>query len=152
MSNDKRLLEKLLESIDLIKKFTKHGKAKFLNDPMAQAAVERKLQIIGDAVKALSEELRSENRQVDWSEWAKSRDKITHDYFNVDVEKLWLAAQNDLPPFRKEIDEIRQHLLYKPGRNVKPPELREKIQEFEVRESVRTRIKKKRRGKKERDK
>lgn len=116
MKEDKEKLAKILECIGRIKEYTQQGKNHFFTDRKTQDAVVRNLQIIGDAVKGLSDELRTKNTEIDWSEWAKSRDKITHDYFDVDYEKVWKAIEDDLPHLQERIEEIHQRLVYKvPG-------------------------------------
>lgn len=38
------------------------------------------------------------------------RDKLIHDYFGVDVEKVWLTVQNDIPLLKKEVNRILKNL------------------------------------------
>jgi uncharacterized protein with HEPN domain len=128
--DDKEILGKILECIDRIRDYTKDGKDAFLSDHKTQDAVVRNFQIIGEAVKDLSSGLRDKNQDVDWAEWAKSRDKITHKYFDVDFEKVWGAVQNDIGPLRKKLEDIHKRLVYKvPGNREQPSKLVEKLKE-----------------------
>ena len=72
--------------------------AEFKRKTMIQDAVIRQIEIIGEAVKRLSEPFRTSYPSVPWSDIARMRDKLIHDYFGVDIEKVWLTATEDIPP------------------------------------------------------
>jgi uncharacterized protein with HEPN domain len=128
--DDKEILAKILECINRIREYTKSGKDAFLKDQKTQDAVVRNFQIIGDAVKDLSSNLRDKHQDVDWAEWAKSRDKITHQYFDVDYEKVWGAVQNDIGPLRDKVEDIHKRLVYKVSSDqAQPSKLVEKLKE-----------------------
>jgi uncharacterized protein with HEPN domain len=69
----------------------------FLDDFKTQAASMRQLEIIGEAVKRLSDETRSAYPNVPWHEWAGMRDILIHAYDRIDPEEVWNTLQNDLP-------------------------------------------------------
>ena len=60
-------------------------RATFIGDRMRQDAVIRKLKIIGKAVKKLSNGTRSRVPEISWKQIAGMRDRLTHDYFGVDL-------------------------------------------------------------------
>jgi uncharacterized protein with HEPN domain len=78
----------------------------FLENNLVQDGVIRQLEIIGEAVKHLSPDLRSRNSHVPWQDIAGARDKLIHDYFGVDVSQVWLMADKDIPFLRDEIIRI----------------------------------------------
>jgi uncharacterized protein with HEPN domain len=63
-------------------------------------AFERVMEVLGEAVKRLPEDIKQRYPQVPWRLVAGMRDKISHGYDTVDYQTLWDAAQNDLPMLR----------------------------------------------------
>jgi uncharacterized protein with HEPN domain len=85
-------------------------RAAFQASTMAQDAVIRRLEIIGEATKRLSERLRLANPSVPWQDIAGMRDKLIHDYMGVDVETVWLTVGENLPPFKTQVQAILESL------------------------------------------
>jgi uncharacterized protein with HEPN domain len=106
MRSDELRAEKIQECIASIVDYISQGEKHFLSDKKTQDAVLRNIQVIGDAVKELSAEFKKKHEHVDWSGWARFRDKITHDYFGIDFGTLWRALQEDLPLLKQAIEEI----------------------------------------------
>jgi len=81
----------------------------FLADIKTQDAVTRNLEIIGEAVKNLSTELRQLHADVPWRSMAGVRDRLIHDYFGVNLDIVWEIISNELPrlvePLEKILDE-----------------------------------------------
>ena len=77
--------------------------ASFLVKSIVQDGVIRQIEIIGEATKRLSIDVRSQNALVPWEDIAGMRDKLIHDYFGVDLDMVWLTAINDLPKLQEEV-------------------------------------------------
>ncbi len=64
------------------------------------------LQIIGEAVKNISEEIKEKYQDIPWHKIAGMRDRLIHGYFTVDSERVWETIKRDLPPLKKAITKI----------------------------------------------
>ena len=80
--------------------------AEFRNVRMAQDAVIRQFEIIGEAAKNLSSEFRSRNDGIPWKDLAGFRDKLIHQYFGVDLATVWRSVEDDLPVLLAELERI----------------------------------------------
>jgi uncharacterized protein with HEPN domain len=63
----------------------------------------RNLEIIGEAVKRLSDDFKSKNSEIPWRNVAGLRDVLIHDYMGVDLENVWNVVEQNLPSLKKVI-------------------------------------------------
>jgi len=84
-------------------------------DRRRKDAVIRNFEIIGEATKKLSDDLKVRYPTVAWKRIAGLRDVIIHGYFNVDYELIWGLIENTLPGFREDIILIRTEELEREG-------------------------------------
>ncbi|NJM78128.1 MAG: DUF86 domain-containing protein [Acaryochloridaceae cyanobacterium RU_4_10] len=66
----------------------------------------RQLEIVGEATKRLSDELRQSQPNIPWKLIAGMRDKLIHHYFGVDLDAVWLTATEDLPALKQTVQSI----------------------------------------------
>lgn len=104
--SDGMFLLHIFEALNDIVSYTADGQAEFFAEKMRQDAVERKFEIIGEAVKNLSQGFREKYSNVDWSYMAKFRDLLSHHYFGIDLDVVWSIAREDVPQALKQIEEI----------------------------------------------
>ena len=86
-----------------------------LADWQATAALERFLEIVGEAVKRLPLDLRSRYPAVPWKEIAGTRDHLSHGYDDVDHQVLWDAVQNDVPALLVTVERMLKELENPPA-------------------------------------
>ena len=102
MDNDKAYILHMLDEIENIDKFLMSmDYVTFIGDTKTTKAVERSLEIIGEAAKNLSEKFKGKNKQIPWRDVAGLRDKIIHHYFDVDYQTIWDIVQKNLPVLRE---------------------------------------------------
>lgn len=85
----------------------------FLDRPIVQDAVIRNLQVIGEATKKLSDDLRLKHPDVPWRDMAGLRDRLVHDYFGIDYPIVWDVVQRDLPSVLPQVETILQNEIGK---------------------------------------
>ena len=64
---------------------------------MVQLAVERCVEVIGEAVRRLSEEYRASRPSIPWSRIVAQRNVLAHEYRDIQHEKLWRLTREELP-------------------------------------------------------
>lgn len=69
----------------------------FVHDELHFDAVLRNLEIIGEVVKNMSEEMRKKYPNVKWRKIAGFRDIVAHEYFGINDETVWDIVENEIP-------------------------------------------------------
>ena len=101
MVGDKLYIDHILESIAKIESFAAGLNLEtFRKNLLVQSAVMRELEIIGEAAKKLSDEFKKQHSGIVWREVAGMRDKLAHDYFEIDVEVVWKTVIEELPQLK----------------------------------------------------
>ena len=77
---------------------------------LKRSAIVREIEVIGEAAKNISQNLKHKNKEVEWKEIAGTRDKMIHHYFGVDVNIVLDIIKNDLPKLKKQIQQILESL------------------------------------------
>jgi uncharacterized protein with HEPN domain len=80
----------------------------FLKDKKTIDAVVRNIEIIGEATKKVSESIKKQNPTIEWREIAKTRDKLIHGYFGVDVFLVWNIVSRDISSLYEKIKKITE--------------------------------------------
>jgi uncharacterized protein with HEPN domain len=106
MSDDRVRLHHIQDAIARIESYVSGGKDVFLAETMVQDAVIRNLEVIGEAVKGLSEDVRAEHPEIPWARIAGMRDVLIHEYFGVRLETVWAVVGNRLPELKRHVEAL----------------------------------------------
>ena len=72
-----------------------------------QDAVVRNIEIIGEAagkIQSVASAFAAENPELPWIEMRGIRNRMIHEYFDVDWDVVWATVKDDLPPLKKQIE------------------------------------------------
>jgi len=78
----------------------------FAADAKTQSAVLYQITIVGEATKRLSPEFIGQHPAINWRAMAGMRDKLVHDYGNVDIKRVWSTLQTSLPQLLTDIEPL----------------------------------------------
>ena len=106
MRDDQTRLLDILEAIEKIERHSSIDKDHFARDELIQTWMVYHLQVIGEAVTQLSDELCARHPDIPWRAIAAMRHAIVHAYFRVDLDEVWSVIENDLPPLKARIQGI----------------------------------------------
>lgn len=106
MKDDRVYLLNIIECIEWIQNYTSSGEEEFIKSRLIQDAVNRNLEIIGEATKRISAELKEQNKDVPWKQMAGLRDVLIHDYMGVSNKNVWNVVQNELPQLLVKIKKL----------------------------------------------
>ena len=90
----KLFIQDIYDALQHIRVFVgKMTHKEFLADEQTRSAVAFKIENIGEASKNIPKEIRSQYKEIPWTEMARMRDKITHLYFGDDYKIVWSAIK-----------------------------------------------------------
>ena len=110
MKDDRVYLKHILDAIAKIELYVSVGREGFMAASHWQDAVIRQLEIIGEATKQLSDDLRLRYPEVPWRRLAGLRDVLIHNYMGVDLTTVWELTQRNLPILKQQVEIILAEL------------------------------------------
>jgi uncharacterized protein with HEPN domain len=106
MKRDYLYLRHILHAIERINEYVEVGYEEFMSQSSWQDAVIRQLEIVGEATKHISKELRELHGGVPWRRIAGLRDVLIHDYMGIDIDAVWQITQKEIPELESYIKDI----------------------------------------------
>ena len=106
MKTDRLYLLHIRDAISRLEEYGRIGKDEFMRSPHWQDAIIRQLEIIGEATKRLSPELREAHQDVPWRRICGLRDVLIHRYMTVDLEAVWAVSEINIPTLKQCIEGI----------------------------------------------
>ena len=100
-------IQHILESIKSIESFMESIKKNgFMKNKEKQSAVVHQIEIIGEAAKNISNEFTNRYPSIHWSDIIRTRDKMIHNYFAIDLDIVWDIVKRDLPKLKEALHKI----------------------------------------------
>ena len=78
----------------------------YLDSILIQSAVERQLEILGEASRRMSEEFRQEHPEIPWSGIIAQRNVIAHQYEDIRQERIWSVVTEDIPVLIAQLEPL----------------------------------------------
>ena len=103
MKDPKLYLVHIFECIEKIERYIADGQEAFQADIKTQDAVVRNFEIIGEAAKRVSDDVRAKAPDIPWRRIAGFRDVLIHQYEGVNWKEVWRIAENELPKIKPKI-------------------------------------------------
>lgn len=103
MRNPQVRIEDMLEAIQRIEKYAVRGKTAFASEELIQTYVVHNLQILGEAACKLTPEYRKQHPEIPWNQVIGMRHILVHDYFQVDLEIVWMVVEKELPKLKEQL-------------------------------------------------
>ena len=96
-------LEDILAAIAVLKEYEKRGKERFSSDLDTQCVILVHLQRLGEAAWKLPDSVTVLAPSIPWEAIAGLRHVIVHDYFKIDLDKIWETVEHDLATLERNI-------------------------------------------------
>ncbi|MEK6895338.1 MAG: DUF86 domain-containing protein [Nanoarchaeota archaeon] len=101
------ILESISDIEESVKGFTKD---QFIKNKDVKEANIRRIELIGEAAKNISNTIKRKYNQIQWTKIIGTRDKVIHHYFGVNLDIIWEIIKKDLPDLKDKILKIKEEL------------------------------------------
>jgi uncharacterized protein with HEPN domain len=111
-ARDAAYLWDIIETSKAVREFATGVKPhEYLADRKLQMAVERAIEIIGEAARRVSDSFKADHPEIPWRQIVAQRHVIAHEYGEIKQERLWLVATRDIPNL---VDQLQSLLPVRP--------------------------------------
>ncbi len=95
------------DSARAVQKFVMDVKfEEFLGDRKLQLAIERSVEIIGEAARRISEEFKQAHPEIPWNRIIAQRNVLAHEYGEIKQERMWLVATVHVPALIPQLEAV----------------------------------------------
>ncbi len=106
-TRDAAYLWDIVETSRAVLEFTTGVKPhEYLVDRKLQMAIERAIEIIGEAARRVSESFKADHAEIPWRQIVAQRHVIVHEYGDIKQERLWLVATRDVPKLAEQLEPL----------------------------------------------
>lgn len=106
-SKDRILIQKIINYIEDVEKYIEGLDAvEFLDDKKTITACAFTVSQIGELAKEITEDTTVNHEDIPWKSIKGMRNRIVHDYENVDLSVLWGTVKNSLPELKEKLKKI----------------------------------------------
>ena len=110
MRSDTERLQDILEAIERLEKYAVQGRRVFEQQELIQTWIIHHLQIVGEAARAISQNLKEQYPDISWRDAADLRNLVVHEYFRINIDIIWDIVENDIPILKEQIQTILQEI------------------------------------------
>jgi len=110
MRDDREKLRDILEAIERINRYAIQGRQAFEQNELIQTWFIQNLQVIGEAARSLAPETREKYPAIPWTKMIGMRNILTHNYFEIDLDIVWVVIEQELPTLKQAIEAILRSL------------------------------------------
>lgn len=96
-NSDSKRIKNIIERSELINELVNDGFERFIQSNYRIAALERWVEVIGEASTNLTHSYREKCKDIDWSQIISMRNRLAHKYEAISYERLWNIAKFDIP-------------------------------------------------------
>src|SRR4030042_1350508 len=105
--NDETRLRHILDAVREAVAFSEgRSRSDLDKNRMLSLSLVRLLEIIGEASRGISEEIRLAHLEIAWKKMTGMRDRLIHGYFDVNLDVVWETVTQDLPPLIAQLEKL----------------------------------------------
>ena len=104
--DDARLLDMLLAAREAMAFVSGLTFPEFQRNRMAQLAILKTLEIVGEAASGISAETTKAHPDIPWSGIIGMRNRLVHGYFNINLQRVWETVQEDIPRLIPQLEAL----------------------------------------------
>ncbi len=109
MKTDEVLIKHIIDEIEFLRHQTQNLEFEdIIGDEILKRAIPRSIEIIGEATKNISPQLKEKYQDIEWKKIAGMRDKLIHEYFGINWDIIWDVIINKLPEMETSIKIIKE--------------------------------------------